>query len=221
MSYTEDKFRRAMEGKEIPLLPLDHKWHQLFTQTEPNPRILRLEQRLNKLIKRQGKLNTESKEIRKLKKKLMDEIVVAVDELNLGINEKINNKKVDANKRLVEECNEKMAAYKTELESLPKQMQDLNIQLMMATMEVCYRKLQENTGEIEAITQWINSVRVELKKNVVRKQEKQAANKQLYSYMHDIFGADVLELFDMRYNPLEEKQEPDLTSPHSGIKEEK
>lgn len=221
MPHSDEKYRKAMEGKEIPLLPLDNKWHQLFTQTEPTPRIIRLEEQLNKLIKRQGKVNTESKDIRKLKKKLMNEIVIAVDELDQGVNEKVNDKKIDANKRLVKECNEKLDAYKKEMETLPGQIENLNMQLMIATMEVCYNRLQENTGEIEAITKWINNVRVELKKNVVRKQERENANKQLYAYMHDIFGAEVLELFDMRYNPLEEKKENDLTSPLGGIKEEK
>ena len=28
-------------------------------------------------------------------------------------------------------------------------------------------------------------------------------NHQLYSYMHDIFGADVIEIFDMKYDPVE------------------
>ncbi len=221
MPNTEEEYKRAMEGKEIPLLVLDNKWHQLFTQTEASPRILRLEAQLNKLIQRQGKLNTESKDMRKIKKKLMEEIVNAVDELGMGIEEKKNNKKIDANKRLVMECTEKLETYKNELETLPGRIEELNRQLMLATMEVCYKKIRENTGEIEEITQWINAVRVELKKNVIRKQEREDANKQLYSYMHDIFGAEVLEIFDMKYNPMEEKKATDLTSPLDGIKEEK
>lgn len=221
MPNTEEEYKRAMEGKEIPLLVLDNKWHQLFTQTEASPRILRLEAELNKLIQRQGKLNTESKDMRKIKKKLMEEIVNAVDELGMGIEEKKNNKKIDANKRLVMECTEKLETYKKELETLPGRIEELNRQLMLATMEVCYKKIRENTGEIEEITQWINAVRVELKKNVIRKQEREDANKQLYSYMHDIFGAEVLEIFDMKYNPMEEKKATDLTSPLDGIKEEK
>ena len=28
-------------------------------------------------------------------------------------------------------------------------------------------------------------------------------NHDLYAYMHDIFGAEVIDLFDMKYNPLE------------------
>lgn len=221
MPYTEDKYRNVMEGKEIPLLPLDNKWHQLFTQTEPSPKILRLEKQLNKLIQRQGKLNTETKEIRKVKKKLMEEIVIAADELNQGVNEKINDKKLEANERLVRECSDKLEAYKQELNTLPAEIEELNKKLMIATMEVCYSRLQTNSNEIEAITKWINSIRVELKKKVIRKQEKEEANRRLYSYMHDIFGAEMLEVFDMKYNPLEENNETDLTKPLGGIKEEK
>ena len=46
-------------------------------------------------------------------------------------------------------------------------------------------------------------MRIELKKNLVRKQEKELKNHALYSYMHDIFGAEVIEIFDMKYNPEE------------------
>ncbi len=44
-------------------------------------------------------------------------------------------------------------------------------------------------------------IRIELKKNVVRKQEYEISNQEIYSYMHDIFGAEVVDLFDMKYNP--------------------
>lgn len=222
MPRTDEKYKRALADKEVPLLPLDNKWHQLFTQTEASPKITYLEKQLNKLIKRQGKLNTESKDIRKLKKKLMQEIILNVDELDQGINETVNDKKIDADKRLIKECNEKLNAYKKELEELPKQIEDLNQQLMLATMDVCYKRIQQNAIQIEEITKWIDAVRVELKKKVIRKQESEEANKQLYSYMHDIFGAEVLEIFDMKYNPMTaESEKIDLTSPIGGIKEEK
>jgi len=199
----EDKYKNALDGKNIPLLSLDNKWHQLFTQAESNPKIRRLEEQLNSLIKRQGKLNTEKKDIRKLKRKLMDQIMVTVDELDQGVNQEINDKKIDADKRLVKECNSKLAAYEKELTQLPKQIEEVNKQLMLATMEICYKKIKENTEQIDELTEWINSTRIELKKNVVRKQDRETQNRQLYTYMHDIFGADVLEIFDMKYNPLE------------------
>ena len=62
---------------------------------------------------------------------------------------------------------------------------------------MCYEVLQVNTKDINEIGEWINKIRVELKKNIVRKQEKEMKNHELYSYMHDVFGADVVEIFDI------------------------
>ena len=56
-------------------------------------------------------------------------------------------------------------------------------------------------SDIEEINQWIADFRVKLKKQVVIKQQKQIWNDDLYSYMHAIFGPDVIEVFDMKYNP--------------------
>ena len=62
--------------------------------------------------------------------------------------------------------------------------------------------MQENTQQIEEIAQWVKYIRIELKKNLVRKQEMEYQNRQIYSYMHDLFGADVIDLFDMQHDPL-------------------
>ncbi len=92
---------------------------------------------------------------------------------------------------------------------LPGQIVQLNNRLMLETMEICYRKLHKNTEELEEIEEWISNIRRELKKKVVRKQEKEMMNHQLYSYMHDIFGADVIEIFDMKYDPVEGREPED------------
>lgn len=202
MSRTDEVFQPALIGKKIPILTLDHKWHQLFTQAEYSPEIKSMEKELNSLLKRQGKVNTESKEIKKLKKKLMDEIVILADEMGDHPTKKQEKDMAD-HKRLINECNEKMEEYEEEMVELPRQINQLNNKLMLITMEVCYKKLQQNTEELETIEEWIGNIRRELKKKVIRKQEKEAMNHQLYSYMHDIFGADVIELFDMKYNPEE------------------
>ena len=74
---------------------------------------------------------------------------------------------------------------------------------MMATMEICYRKIRENAREINILDDWISQMRRELKKKAVRKQEMEEINHKTYAYMHDIFGADVIELFDRKYHPEE------------------
>ena len=189
MARKDDVFKAALSGKRIPVLTLDSKWHQLFTQAKPDRRIRRLEEKLNDLLKRQGKANTEVKEIRKLKKRLMQEIVENAQEASVE-NDGKAQKKAEDNKRLIGDCNKKIDAYEDELLSLPRE---------IATMDVCYDRLKANEAEITEIARWAAQVKEELKEKLVRKQEMESMNQGLYSYMHDIFGADVIDIFDMKY----------------------
>lgn len=207
MKRTEEVFKPALVGKKIPILTLDNKWHKLFTRTDPDENIKALESKLNKLLMRQGKVNTETKELKKIKKKLMDEIVEMVDDLEQG-QDADKEKKVQENKRLINECNEKLEGYQDEILDLPKEMEAVNYQLMLATMEVCYEQIKDNSNQIDEITDWLTKIRIELKKQVVRKQEREVNNHELYSYMHDIFGAEVINIFDMKYNPEEKHPKP-------------
>lgn len=198
MSRTEEIYRPAVEAKNIPLLTLDNKWHKLFTQTQPDKTITRLEKELNELIKRQSKVKSEADKIRALKKKLMKEIVENAQEASMANDEKAQ-KKAEENTRLINECNEKMDGYKEELQELPKRIEKVNTELMLHTMEICYDRIKQNEKEINETTQWVTQIRIELKKRLIRKQEQEQMNQALYTYMHAIFGAEVLELFDMEY----------------------
>lgn len=206
----EKDFKKALENVNIPILTLDNTWHRLFTQTEASEEITELSEELNNLLKKQGKLNTDTKEVKVLKKRLMDEIVVNMDELKSTPSKKLE-KKLEDNKRLIEECNQKLEDFENESYDIPKMITEVNYRLMLETMKVCYEQIQENNTDIEEISKWVEEIRVELKKKVVTKQQKLRRNQNFYTYMHDIFGADVIEIFDMKYNvvPLVESEVPD------------
>ena len=203
-------YEEVLLGKKIPVLTLDNKWYKLFPNLSDYPDIEKKVAELNKLIKRQGKLNTEAKEIKKLKKRLMEELVLIVDE-NRQSPSDAGEKKIEEHKRLIAECNEKFEVYQEELMELPRLIDEVNRELMIFTMDYCYDSMQENTREIVEIAKWITEVRVELKKNLIRKQEKEIYNHQMYSYLHDIFGPEVIELFDLKYDPS--KQVPQKKKP--------
>lgn len=202
MSRTDKVFKPALKGKKIPILTLDNKWHKLFPKGKTKL-IENTATQLNELLMRQGKVNTQIKEVKALKKKLMDGIVSTADELHTGKGQSINEKKLSESKRLIEECNEKLDSYEDEQLDLPRLIEDKNYELMLMTMDNCYEALTNNTEEIKRIEKWVNEIRVELKKKLILKQELEDANHTMYSYMHDIFGADVIELFDLKYNPEE------------------
>ena len=197
MAKKEDSYKQALKGKRIPILTLDNKRYRLFTMMEPDQELKRLEENLNTLLKQQGKMNTESKSIKKIKKKLMDEIVQLMER-----DDNAATKKIEENKRLIEECNEKLDEYQDKLLDIPREIDQVNYDLMIRTMEICYEVLQINSKEIDEIGEWITNIRIELKKNIVRKQEKEIKNHELYSFMHDIFGADVVEIFDVNQEQM-------------------
>lgn len=220
MARADETFKQALVGKKIPILTLDNKWHKLFTKSEFSSELQGMELQLNELLKRQAKVNSESKEVRKLKKKLMEDVVLLADAMGEHPTKK-QEKSMEEHKRLIEECNEKMDAYEEEMVELPRQINQLNNQLMLITMEVCYKKLHQSADELAEIEEWISEIRRELKKKVIRKKEKEAVINRLYAYMHDIFGADVIELFDMQYDPEEkylrkEKKETEQKAEQGG-----
>lgn len=206
MPQDEEYFKNALIGKKIPILTLDHQWHKLFTQTQNYPQIHELEEQVNEKLKRQGKLNTEIKSLSVYKKKLMSEIV-SIMELE---DSPKKNKKMDENKRIIEETNQKIEEYNDELLELPKEIEEINFKLMIETMNVCYDKIKQNTNDIDEINKWIEDFRNQLKRKVLLKQRKELVNNELYSYMHAIFGPDVIEVFDMKYNVNNVLQKPDI-----------
>ena len=199
----QEEFNRALQNKKIPVLTLDNKWYKLLDEVG-KASTKDLEEKLNKLLQRQGKLTTETKDIRKIKKKLMNEIVPLVDEME-QTGDKSLEKKIEENTRLIEDCNRKLEAYQDELLELPREIDDVNFKLMMVTMEYCYNKMQNNAMQMDAISDWVTQMRIELKKRLLDKQEMEQQNQDIYSYMHDIFGADIVNLFDLKYNPEEYK----------------
>lgn len=196
----DERFKNAISQKHIPVLILDQKWHKLFAKTGSTEEIKQLESKLEALLKQQARLKSQNKDLKRIKKNLMDEIVTLMNDIESSTNSK-TEKKLNDNKRLINEANQKLEENEEALISVPREIDLVNKELMFHTMELCYTKLQDNTEYIEEIAEWIRQMRIQLKKNIIKKQEKEINNAELYSYMHDIFGAEVIELFDMKYEP--------------------
>ena len=188
-----DEFRKALEHKKLPLLVLDQKWHRLFAIHGKTDEIRNAETELNNLLARQGKLNSDLKDYKKVKNQLMDEIVQNMEgpDGNASDKEKVRDK----DKRMIDELNERIDAAEAELLELPQKMKQVN--LMILSMEYFYAKIKINTQESKEIEAWINQVRIDLKKNIIKKQNRDINNREIYAYLHDICGPQVLDLFDV------------------------
>lgn len=196
-----DKFKNALANAKVPVLVLDKKWYILRNKAGTTPEINALEEELKNLLKRQGKITNEVNALKKLKKDLMSDIVSNMDDGAEDRDDKVSDKKLDDNKRLIAEANQKMDEYEDEMLELPREIDRVNKELMLKTMELCYDVIAENTEDIEQIADWIKEIRIELKRKVIKKQEMEMANSDFYGFMHNIFGHDAMNLFDMKYEP--------------------
>ncbi|MCI8280562.1 MAG: hypothetical protein HFI76_02415 [Lachnospiraceae bacterium] len=211
---TEQDFSAKLKGKKIPILVLDQKWHHIFAGTKKPDIILKYEKQVDEELARQGRLTQELKELKKLKSTLMKNIVENMEGAELK--DHPSSKKLSQDRRLIDEINEKMERCEDDLLELPHILRQANDNLMTETMKYCYGLLRTNETDIEEIGEWIKNIRVELKKQIIIKQSAEIKNKEIYSYMHDIFGPQVIDVFDLKY----ESKEEDAQDSNNGKKEQ-
>lgn len=191
-------YMQALEGKKIPLLPLDVRWHALFPDHRKTKEIAQLEKELNTLIKKQGQTENDLKDFDKAKKVLMKNIV---DNMTDGheFDSPIRLRKQEKNQKLITDINEKIAEANHVKAQIPKEIAAKNRQLLIACMRVCYDELMENTAEIEEKEALIQELREEIKNCILRKQDMEMRNTEVYKYMHNLLGAEVVDIFDREH----------------------
>lgn len=193
----DTNFYEKIHNKRIPILILDNRWQQLFPEEQKPANIKRLEMNLMNAMKKQAKLGSDLKELQALKKKLMSEIVLNMEEVESdSAKEEKRRKKLDKSQKLIMDINEKISKCMRETEEIPDKIKKANEALMVASVKICYDKMHANETDIKLITEWIDRTRIELKRQVLIKQDKQESNQKIYSYLHDILGPEFMEIFD-------------------------
>ena len=193
------RYWEAVKKKYVPLLTLDPRWHQLFPDHMKTKRMIQLEKKLNKLIKKQGQTNNDLKDYEKTRKVLMDNIINNMTD-GSETDSPIRSMKQDNYQKLLDELHQKIAQAHDLQQQLPQEIHDVNHALMIESLKNCYETLVYNTQEIEQEEEWIANARKELTEHVLAKQEMEIRNTDTYRFMHDLLGADILEIFDKDYD---------------------
>lgn len=192
----EPDYKSFVDKKKIPIITLDQKWHELFPNDAKTPAIRQLEKKLNDLLKQQGKLVNDIKDMKKLKMKLMNQIVASMGEGATIEEERKKGKKQEVSQKMILEINEKLEAKNDELMDIPYKIRDMNERLVIECLKYWYTLLEANTSDIQKLDKWILSAREEIKRKLILKQEKEEVNEKVYSYMHNILGHDIIDKFD-------------------------
>ncbi len=191
-------FDQIVKDKKLPILTLDSRWHELFPDDRKTSEIIILEQRVNALLKKQGKLVNDIKDMKKLKSNLLKDIMENMDVSNDLIG-KAREKKLSKNKQFINELNMKIENAMDELAEIPYQIKKVNEELVAESIQVFYINLEGNKSHLKEVSEWIVQIREELKNKILLKQELEERNSKIYTYMHDILGAELMELFDKEH----------------------
>lgn len=202
----EEEFRKALKDRKVPILILDPKWHRLFAIHGKTKEIKAIEKELGSLLAEQGKVSQELKELKNLKNSLLDSIRRNMDGASEENDDPLQTRKLEEDGRLVDEVNQKMEVCEDRLLELPYLIKEANERLMLATMEYGYEKMKLNDREAKEIAEWIDKIREQLRENILRKQNCEINSREIYGYMHDIFGMQILDLFDIAYDREQEAE---------------
>lgn len=184
------------EFRKVAALTLDEKWYQLVPEKDKTEEMKKLEKQLNDCLKKQGQINNDIKEVKKIKSNIIRDVVKNMEKDDIDPKEQ---KIINDSQRLIQEAKEKIASLEDEALEIPKKISEANQKLMIASINYFYDKINANNEDIKVLDKWINETRIKLKKNLLIKQDKESKNDSIYAYMHDIFGHEIMGILD-KYN---------------------
>ena len=195
---TDPVLQQLLRKKRLQILTLDEHWHRLFTEEDKSERLKKLEAEVNLLLKKRGRINTDLKEIKDVKTRLMKNIMENMEGA-AGGEERLREKRLVKSQKLIHEANEKIAQLERAADEVPEQLEEANRALLEESVALCYSRIYQNREEIEEAAEWIEETKAELKRRLVIKQELEEENTGLYSNLHDMLGRELAEYFDSQY----------------------
>lgn len=185
---TIEEILKKLKRIRIPTLTLDIRWQQVFNTPDKSSKIAKLEKKVNEAMKSVGRVNNDKADLKKLKKKLMQEIMENMD----SPENSRASKKVVKSRELIEEINDKLILLEDEELDLPDRLDEANAELALESMREIFDRYEDNRDDIETLEQWIRETRVELKKRVLLLEMKKEENEKMDKYLSDLIYGDII-----------------------------
>lgn len=187
------------KNKKLPILTLDARWHELFPDGLKTSRIKELEKKVNQLLKKQGKMVNDIKDMKKVKKNLMSDIVANMD-IKDDLQGKRKERKLERNKKFILEINQRIDKASDMLSELPYKIREANEELILETIKCVYERIISNQEKMLEISEWIDTTREELKYKILSRYDMKTSNISMYTYIHDIIDTETINFLDTFYN---------------------
>ncbi len=189
---------KVLRKNDISILILDERWNSLFGAADKSPEIIKCEESLKELLKDQARISAESKEISAHKKVCMDRILELTTEVFDHGNESAKSEMQECEKE-IKRINERLAKIEEELDDMPGKLKEANLRLLENTVNLVYFKIRTNQKRVEELERIIEQERQSLKEHIDEKESLSQDDTDIYSYFHDLLGAEELEKLDKEF----------------------
>ena len=129
LTYKAMKDNAAL--KNLPILTLDQRWYRLVPESVKTDEIRYWEKRVNELLKKQGQVNEDLIQVKKIRKGLFRGIV---NHMNQNDEDPKKQKIMDESQRLIYEARDKISQLEDESDEVPKKLRIANMHLFYETV---------------------------------------------------------------------------------------
>ncbi len=189
---------KTLRKNDISLLILDERWNMLFSNTQKTPAIERSEERLKELLKQEARLTAEKREIAASKKRHMDNIIKLTADV-FEKNDADAKKQMQASEHEIKRINDRAVQIEELLDAMPDRLKQANLELLEQTVNIVYYKIRASKKRVEELEKLIEETRNRLKGYIDEKESLSQDDTDIYSYFHDLLGADELEKLDKEF----------------------
>lgn len=196
---------RVLRQNDISILILDERWNMLFKNMPKSSSIERLENKLKELLKEESRLIEEQNDLAHLKKKHMAVILSLTEEV-FDKDNKEAMKEMQTSQGEIKRISERNKIIDSMLDNMPKRIKNANLELLEEAVNLVYYKFRMGIRRREELNKLIaeqeriiEEARAKMKGYIDEKEALASDNTDIYSYFHDLLGAEVLEKLDRKF----------------------
>ncbi|WIF95328.1 hypothetical protein [Caminicella sporogenes] len=186
-----------LKKNKIPVLIKDKEWKTLFSDILTR-NMKKLVNKLEKLLEEERECKSKLKEYKKQKKAYMDLILKLSDEANSKNNERALMQLEEAKNKILE-INDFIEEIQFRLETLPKEIDKTNFELLKETVVISYDYIREGRERLEYLNDEIQRIRKLLGNMWEEKFTKEKKINNLYLYLHGTLGHEEIDRLDRKY----------------------
>lgn len=180
---------------KIPILIKDPTWLKLFGDTGDRF-INNARKELEELLEKQRLTDRQLKEKDREKKKTMTKIIMLSDEINNNNSYMEGTELLGQYQQEIYKLNDEIDNLTFELEMLPKDIREANLNLLKSTVKLAYKQLSEWESSLEPFNEEMENLRNRLRELIEKKNDYEEKINITYTFLHGLLGSKEIDKFD-------------------------